>query len=91
MKKLLSVALPAAAILFAVGQVPRRVVVRLDQLSSPRSTVSRTATPRRNYPALEAWLATPAGRARMPPLHVQPLGEPGQSASIPLSQVQIVP
>ncbi|MCI0372259.1 MAG: hypothetical protein L0214_13020 [candidate division NC10 bacterium] len=79
------------AVLFTPGQSPRRIYARLDQLHSPRLTVSRTVTPRRNYPAMEAWLATPRSRSQMPPLHVQPLGAPGQSASVPLSQVQIVP
>ena len=79
------------AILFVSGKAPRRIQVRLDQLYSPRATVSRTPSRRRNFPALQAWLATAAGRAKMLPLHLQVLGEVGQSASLPLMQVQIVP
>src|SRR5437899_1275560 len=82
---------PIPAILFVSGKAPRRIQVGLDQLYSPRATVSRTPSPRRNFSAMQAWLATPTGRARMLPLHLQVLGEAGQSASLPLSQVQIVP
>jgi hypothetical protein len=32
----------------------------------------------------------PAKRAMVPPIEVQPLGAPGQTASIPLAQVTIV-
>ena len=66
------------------------ICVRPDQLHSPKMSISRRVTSRRNYPALEAALATPAGRAAVPPLEVQPLGAPGQTASVPLAQVQIV-
>lgn len=79
------------AILFISGKAPRRIQVRLDPLYSPRATVSRTPSPRRNFLAMQAWLATPAGRAQMLPLHLQLLGEAGQSASLPLMRVQIVP
>jgi hypothetical protein len=77
------------AILYEPGQAPRQVFVRLDQLHSPRASVNATPGPRHDLPAMIAWLATPAGRARMPPIAIQPLGEGGQTASVPLSQVQI--
>ena len=80
----------APAILYEQARAPRLVQVRLEQLHSPRRSISRS-DPRHNYPALEAWLSTPAGRARMPPIQLQPLGEPGQPPSIPLDQVQIGP
>jgi hypothetical protein len=42
------------------------------------------------YTALEAAMATLAGRAMVPPIEVLPLGAPGQTASVPLAQVKIV-
>ncbi len=73
------------------GQPDLFIYVSPDQLHSPKTSITRRATARRNYPALEAALATPAGRAAVPPIEVQPLGAPGQSAAVPLAQVQIVP
>ncbi len=73
------------------GQPDQLIYVRPDQLHSPKQTISRTITTRRNYPALEAAMSTPAGRAAIPPIEIQPLGAPGQTASVPLAQVQIVP
>lgn len=73
------------------GQADRLIYVRPDQLYSPKASVGRRVMSRRNYPALEAALATPAGRATVPPIEVQPLGAPGQTAAVPLAQVQIVP
>jgi hypothetical protein len=71
------------------GQPDQLIDIRLDQLHSPKAQFSRKVTARRNYPALEAAMATPAGRAAVPPIEVQPLGAPGQTASVPLAQVQI--
>jgi hypothetical protein len=61
-----------------------------DQLHSPKASISRKVTARRNYPALEAAMATPVGSAAVPAIEVQPLGTPGQTGSVPLAQVQIV-
>jgi hypothetical protein len=72
------------------GQPDQLIYVRPDQLHSPKAQISRTVSARRNYPALEQMMSTPAGRARMPPIEVQPLGVAGQGASVPLAQVQIV-
>jgi hypothetical protein len=66
------------------GQPDQLIYVGPDQLHSPKMSISRTVTARRNYPALEAALATVAGRAAMAPIEVQPLGAPGQTASITL-------
>jgi hypothetical protein len=71
------------------GQPDRFIYVSPDQLHSPKATISRAVTSRRNYPALEAAMATPAGRATIPPIEVQPLGVPGQTTSVPLAQVQL--
>jgi hypothetical protein len=76
------------ATLYEPGQPPRMIFVRLNQLHSPRTSISRS-DPRHNFPALEAALATPLGRSRIPPIAIQPLGAPGQPASVPLDQVQI--
>lgn len=73
------------------GQPDQFIYVRPDQLHSPKASINRRVTSRRNYPALEAALATLAGRAAVPPIEVQPLGAPGQSTSVPLALVQIVP
>ena len=40
--------------------------------------------------SLEAAIATSAGRAVIPTIEIQPLGAPGQTASVPLAQVKIV-
>jgi len=64
------------------GQPDRLIYVRPDQLHSPKASISRIVTARRNYPALEAALASPAGRAAIPPIEVQPLGAPGQTAAL---------
>jgi len=77
--------------LVAQGQLDLLIYVRPDQLHSPKASISGRVTSRRNYPALEAALATPAGRAAVPPIEVQPLGAPGQTTAVPLAQVQIVP
>ncbi len=72
------------------GQPDQLILVSPDQLHSPKASISRTVTARRNYPALEAAMATPAGRAAISPIEVQPLGAPGQTAAVPLAQVQIL-
>jgi hypothetical protein len=73
------------------GQPDQFIYVRPGQLHSPKASISRRVTARRNYPALQAALATPAGRAAVLSIEVQPLGAPGQTASVPLAHVQIVP
>lgn len=77
------------AVLYESGLSPRMIWVKLDQLHSPRASISRS-NKRHNYPALEAAMGTAQGRAKMPPIDIQPLGSPGQSASVPLAQVVIL-
>ncbi len=72
------------------GQPDQFIYVSPDQLHSPKVSISRKVTSRRNYLALQSALATPAGRATVPPIEVRPLGAPGQTASMSLAQVQIV-
>jgi len=63
--------------------------VKLDQLHSPKASISRLDQ-RHNYSALEAAMGTAQGRAKMPPIDVQPLGLPGQAVSVPLAQVAVL-
>jgi hypothetical protein len=78
------------AVLYEPGQPPQAVYVPLDQLHSPKPSISRS-DPRHHYPALEAAMGTPLGRSKIPPISIQPLGAPGQTQSIPLDQVSINP
>ena len=73
------------------GQPDQVIDISPDQLHSPKGSIRRRVTARRNYPALEAAFATPAGRASIPPIEVQPLGAPGQTGSVPLAHVQVLP
>jgi hypothetical protein len=76
------------AVLYEPGRTPRVIFVALDQLFSPRVSISRS-DPRHNYTALERAMGTPVGRSRIPPIDVQPRGAKGQPASIPLTLVTI--
>jgi len=76
------------AILFIDGQPSQRLMARVQDLHSPKSVISRS-DPRHNYRRLEAVMGTVLGRARIPPISLQPLGVPFQKKSIPLAQVQI--
>ena len=78
------------AVLYEPGQPPKLVFVPLDQLHSPKLSISRS-DPRHAYPLLEAAMGTPLGRSKIPPISLQPLGAPGQPQSIPLGQVTIQP
>jgi hypothetical protein len=78
------------AVLYEAGNPPRRVYVPLDQLHSPKASISRS-DPRHNYPALAAAMATAVGQSRIPPISIQPLGAPGQPGAVPLGQVTIAP
>jgi hypothetical protein len=57
-----------AARLVIQGQPDQLIYVSPDQLHSPKTSIRRTVTSRRNYPALEAAMATAAGRATVPPI-----------------------
>jgi hypothetical protein len=80
----------ASGALVIQGQHDSLIYVSPDQLHSPKASISRKVTSRRIYPALEAALATPARRAAVPPIEIQPLGMPGQTSSVSLAQVPIV-
>src|SRR5437870_5138250 len=76
------------AVIFEENKPPRKALVSLNELNSPKRSIS--ASDPRYLRALQG-MSTRAGRAKMPPIDVQPLGEPGQSASIPLDQVKLDP
>ena len=77
------------AVLYVDGQQPRWMMVALKDLHSPIRSIRRS-DPRHKYDLLEAAMATVIGRARMPPISIQPLGAANQPRAIPLDQVQIL-
>jgi len=74
-----------------LGKADVQVYAKPEQLHSPRQTVSRTPNGRHDLVAMLVWLSTAVGRNRMPDLILEPLGAPGQTFSVPLAQVRIVP
>jgi hypothetical protein len=76
------------AILRESGQPDRLVYVSLDQLHSPKRSIS--ASDARYQRALQD-MSTPVGRSAMPPIEIEPLGCPGQTSSVPLKDVQLDP
>jgi hypothetical protein len=71
------------------GQPPTEIEASLDDLHSPRASVSRVVTKRRNLPGLIVAMATPATRVKIPRIHLQILGTFGQPRSVPLMTVTI--
>jgi hypothetical protein len=76
------------ASLFESGKPPTTILVKLDQLHSPKASISQSA-PR--YVSVVKGMSSPQGRARMPEIHLQPMGEPGQKSTVPLAQVALDP
>ena len=64
------------AILFESGTAPRRVLVALSKLYSPRLTISRS-DPRHNFTVLEAAMRTVSGRMKIQPISIQVIGALG--------------
>jgi hypothetical protein len=64
-------------------------LIPLAMLFSPRKTVSRVITKRRNLPGLIQAMANESTRNKVPIIHVQPLGVFAQPRSIPLRDVMI--
>ncbi|MGL4419294.1 MAG: hypothetical protein ACRCZF_01395 [Gemmataceae bacterium] len=77
------------AVLYIPGQKPQQIVVRLDQLHTCRSRVSRTVSRRRNLPGLIAAMADPHKRGLVPLIELQRLGEKGQPRTTLLRDVVI--
>ncbi len=76
------------AILRQPGKNDRIVNVALEQLYSPKRSIS-ASDPR--YQRAARGMATPVGRSSMPPIEIEPLGTAGQTSSIPLKDVQLDP
>ena len=76
------------AIVHEPGSPQKKMAVSLDELHSPKQSIS-ASDPR--YQKVVQGMQTPQGRAKIPPIDVQPLGEPNQPPSIPLDQVQLDP
>jgi len=77
------------AVLYEQGQPPRIIYVNPGQLHSPKRSISRS-DPRHNFSALLTAMQTPLGRAKIPPISLQPLGEKAQPVAVPLSQVALL-
>jgi hypothetical protein len=73
------------AIIYDSGQAPVFTRVRVDARYSPKSVIPRDPRYIVNTEYTTAVLKT-----QPPPIEVQPLGQPGQTASIPLAQVRLV-
>ena len=74
--------------LVIAGRPDRLTFVSPQQLQSPRGHIS-ASDPR--YLKVLQGFSTPAGRARMPEIVIEPLGIKTQSGSIPLKQVRLDP
>jgi hypothetical protein len=77
-----------AAVLYESGKTPQLITVDLDVLHSPKTSISQSD--RRYIRALKG-MPTAQTRARVPPIDIQPLGEKGQKASVPLAKVALDP
>jgi hypothetical protein len=73
------------AVIYVAGQPPVLTRLSLDQLHSPKPVIPRDPRyiVRTEYP-------TCVLKTTPPPIEVQPLGEPGQKATVPLAQVRLV-
>jgi hypothetical protein len=76
------------AIVHEPGQPPKKMTVQIDALYSPKASVR--ASDLRYQKAFQG-MQSAQGRAKIPPIDVQFLGDPGQPRSIPLHQVQLDP
>ena len=76
------------ATLHEPGKPPTVVQVALDELHSPKKSISQSDP--RFVRALQG-MASPVGRMKMPSIDVQRLGEKGQAATVPLTQVVLDP
>jgi hypothetical protein len=75
-----------AAYLYEAGKKPRLIVVDLDALHSPKTSISQSD---RRYARALQGMGSAHARAKVPPIDVQPLGELGQKAAVPLAQVAL--
>ena len=77
-----------AAYVYELRSKPRLILVSLDDLHSPKTSLSKSD--RRYVRALKG-MASVQSAANVPPIDVQPLGEKGQKAAVPLAQVTLDP
>jgi hypothetical protein len=75
-------------ILHESGKPPATILISLDRLHSPNSSLNRSS-PR--YIRAVQGMSSLQGRAGMPEIHVQPSGEPGQKSTIPLAHIMLDP
>jgi hypothetical protein len=75
------------ATLYETGKPPTKILVKLDSLHSPKKSISKSH-PR--YQSVVQGMSTPQGRARMPEIQVQPLGEPGQQPTVPFRRFSLI-
>src|SRR5436189_210701 len=77
-----------AALLYEGGKKPQLITVNLDDLHSPKTSISQSD--RRYVRALKG-MGSAQARAKMPPIDVQLLGDKGQKSTVPLAQVALDP
>ena len=78
------------AVLHVPDHPPHRMSIPLDELHSSRTSVIGTKTQRYDLPGLIRAMSDPASQLKVPPIHVQRLGEHGQPPLVPLAAVVIV-
>jgi len=76
------------AVLHESGKPPTLILVKLEELHSPKTSISRS-DPR--FVRAMKGMGSPQTRAKIPPIDVQILGETGQKTTVPLSQVVLDP
>jgi hypothetical protein len=77
-----------SAFLYETGKPQQLIVASLTDLHSPKTSVSQSDW---RYRRAARGMASVLGRAKMPPIDLQPLGEKGQPSTVPLAQVTLDP
>jgi len=70
------------------GKPPALILVRIEDLHSPKDSISQS-DPR--YINVLHGMSSPQARTKMLAIDVQPLGQSGQQSSVPLTQVKLDP
>jgi hypothetical protein len=70
------------------GQPTRFILADLADLHSPKTSISKSDW---RYRRALKGMAAALGRSKMPPVNLQPMGQKGQTASVPLAQVTLDP
>jgi hypothetical protein len=70
------------------GKSDTAVIINIGDLFSPKTTTSRFHA---RFVSVLQGMSSPQTRTRIPRIEVQPLGMPGQMASVPLAQVKLDP